>query len=171
MGWTFPYLDAKEVYDLLLYDSQEWLLLKQPVEKSLLAQLKKRYRHVYTIEELLGKGILFRVLSEGASVLRKKDYLPLLGFTSSYLVTYSLQGLTHTDKTRFGYALRGRKPGEGLLHSLGARMSGRNSLIVPAIKLEVLQEFFSQWKVGFQTTRINIPTEKSNLVDNQQEHG
>lgn len=171
MGEGFPHLDAKEVYDLLIYDSQEWLLLKYPVDRSLLTQLKKRYRHVKTIEELLSSGALFTVLSQGTSVLKKRDYLPLLGFIPSFLVTYSLQGLSHTDKTRFGYALRGRKSGEGLLISLGARMAGRNSLIVPAGRLSTLQEFFSQWKVSYQTTRINLPSEKHNPVDNQQEHG
>ncbi|NOZ80572.1 MAG: hypothetical protein GXP63_02770 [DPANN group archaeon] len=161
MGELFPYLDAKEVYDLLLLDNQEWLVLRNTPDPTALNRLRKRYRHVITLEQLMDSGELVRLFCDSTSVLRKRDYGKALGLVPTMALTYALDGLDHVQKTRFGYALRGRNSQEGALQKLGARMVGRNALMVPVRNISEMNSFFDAWKVKTRMFLTYLPEERN----------
>ena len=66
------------------------------------------------------------------------------------LVTYSLTSLSHSRKTLFGYALKGRIGRKGFVDELGGEAVGRNNVLVPTANLDKLKEFFATWNVEFK---------------------
>ena len=77
-----------------------------------------------------------------------------LNIQSVTLVTYSLTNLNHSQKTLFGYALKGRTGQKGFVHSLRGEPVGRNNILIPSSKLDELKEFFATWKVNYQIRRF-----------------
>ena len=69
---------------------------------------------------------------------------------SFILVSYSLRKLKQSDKTRFGYALKGRGGDEGVINSLRGFTVGRNVLIIPLSSRREMKEFMGYWGVEFR---------------------
>ena len=70
------------------------------------------------------------------------------------LVTYSLENLNHSQKTLFGYALKGRTGQKGFLDKLKGEAIGRNNVLIPSESLEKLREFMATWKVKYDVRRL-----------------
>lgn len=70
------------------------------------------------------------------------------------LITYSLKTLNHSQKTLFGYALKGRSGKTGYLHLLKGETIGRNSILIPTGHVSEAKEFFSTWKVQYKSRRL-----------------
>ena len=72
------------------------------------------------------------------------------------LITYDISHLNHSKKTLFGYALRGRSKGLGVLSALKGEPVGRNSMIVPAAGATEIKEFLEHWKTPHQAKEIML---------------
>ncbi|MBS1266108.1 MAG: hypothetical protein MAG795_00073 [Candidatus Woesearchaeota archaeon] len=70
------------------------------------------------------------------------------------LVTYSLTNLSHSDKTRFGYALKGRSGKGGMLKLVNGEHVGRNNILFPLEKLPEIKDFLSTWKIQYKVRRF-----------------
>lgn len=70
------------------------------------------------------------------------------------LITYSLENLNHSQKTLFGYALKGRTGQKGFLHSLNGEPVGRNNVMIPIENLNTIKEFFATWKVEYKVRKL-----------------
>ncbi len=70
------------------------------------------------------------------------------------LITYSLTNLSHSDKTRFGYALKGRDGKSGISNLINGEPVGRNNILIPYNKLHEIIEFFLTWKVKYTVRRF-----------------
>ena len=86
--------------------------------------------------------------------LLKKGYGSKLGFRLVALVTYSLENLNHSQKTLFGYALKGRTGQKGFLHRLKGEVVGRNNVLIPIENLDKIKEFFATWKVKYEVRKF-----------------
>lgn len=98
------------------------------------------------------EGILF----EGFSLVKEKSVASDYGFKSFGMFLYKTSGMSNSLKTRFYYALNGRKS-KGVLDSLeGIKMSD-NVFIVPLDKIEPAKEFLEQWKLQYRHMPAIIP--------------
>jgi hypothetical protein len=70
------------------------------------------------------------------------------------MVTYSLENLDQTQKTQFGYALRGRNGKKGLISRLRGEAVGRSNLLVPMRSQKRIDEFLSEWNVRYKVRRL-----------------
>ncbi|MFH1849779.1 MAG: hypothetical protein ABH879_06350 [archaeon] len=107
-----------------------------------------------TASRLLESELLPRAISEGHSLKRGKPVCRLLKTRSLCLVSYNLENLSHSRKTLFGYALKGRKGQEGTLDLLGGQPVGRSSVLVPLERIGDLREFMKYWGVRHSSRRI-----------------
>lgn len=70
------------------------------------------------------------------------------------MATYSLENLDHSQKTLFGYALKGRTKNKGFIQSLDGEAVGRNNVLLPLQNLPQLKEFFATWKVDYEVRKF-----------------
>ena len=111
-------------------------------------------------EDLLNKKGLLTYITDGVSLKHNKKPITMLGADEKAIITYSLENLDHIKKTQFGYALKGRKNGEGILRAAGGEALGRNNIILPYEKLPEIRLFFEHWKVSHSYKRIIEVSEK-----------
>lgn len=76
------------------------------------------------------------------------------GFRLVAMITYSLENLNHSQKTLFGYALKGRTGKKGFLDTLDGETVGRNNVLLPLEHLGQLKEFFATWKVDHEIRKF-----------------
>ena len=65
------------------------------------------------------------------------------------LFSYTLTHLTPSQKTLFGYALRGRGNAGGLIREFKGEIIGRNSFLIPASKEKEAIAFLLHWKAKY----------------------
>ncbi|MBS3119558.1 hypothetical protein J4475_01925 [Candidatus Woesearchaeota archaeon] len=141
--------------DILYYFSDDRLhLLAIGPEPNQSALLKVRRAEINSISSLISpelKTVLVAALSNnGRSIQHGKSVASLLDIKSVALVSYDLKSLNHVQKTLFGYALKGRTKGQGILSEMKGRVVGRNSVLIPSQYLSRLQAFLKQWKVPYE---------------------
>ncbi len=109
------------------------------------------------LDDLFDGSFLARqgVLVEGYSLLHGAPLAERLGFSGYTLFTYNLKNLTHTQKTRFTYALIGRNR-EGMREKLSAQALGKGALIVPMRNSYAFEAFLQRWDVAYKTKRILV---------------
>jgi len=85
------------------------------------------------LTDLFSSDFLARqgLLLEGISVFRNKKFSEVLGFKSSTLFWYTLEGLTHTQKVRFNYVLAGRNGMEGMIKRLHGKRLVSGMIKIP----------------------------------------
>ncbi len=86
--------------------------------------------------------------------LLKKSFGSKAKFRLIVLVTYSLENLNHSQKTLFGYALKGRTGQKGFLDKLDGEAVGRNNVLIPVDNLTQLKEFFATWNVKYNVRKF-----------------
>ncbi len=110
------------------------------------------------IDNIHTEPVYLSLIHEGFSV-RHGDFInKKLKTESMLLVTYSLKNLTHSQKTLFGYALKGRKEGaKSILRESGGEAIGRNNILVPVEKSEKIRSFLDSWKkISYKTRRVIV---------------
>jgi len=112
----------------------------------------------YTIKVIPPNKVMekesIRDILNGYSLKNKSPYSKISGMTLKVLASYTLKNLTQSKKTMFGYALKGRKKGEGVLSELKGIVVGRNSVIVPKEGQIRLIEFFKFWEVYYEIVEM-----------------
>lgn len=92
------------------------------------------------------EGVLF----EGYNLLKSRHIASDFGFASFGLFLYDTSKLSNAMKTRFYYALNGRKSSGGAVGSLGGIKLSDNTLAVPLDRIEPAKEFFDYWKLEYK---------------------
>lgn len=106
------------------------------------------------INNIFKEPLFLTLLHEGFSLKTNKFIYKILGVDSLVLITYSLQNLNRSQKTLFGYALKGRKNKTGLLKQLKGSVVGRNSFYIPIDKTEKIKEFLKTWNIEYKIERL-----------------
>ncbi len=169
----------KEIFDIVLYGSttrskrnandidvviifqnlplKDRLEISQKFKKSL--QIKNIDIKSININELFDKTFLARqgIITEGKSLIDDKPFSKKIGFSGFGLFNYSLEKLSNTEKTKFSYALNGRRQQEGILKKLKAKRLGKGVIIIPINKSDLFAEFLETWKIEFKQKHILIP--------------
>ena len=109
------------------------------------------------INKIFKEPLFLTLIHEGLSLKYNKFIYKMLGVDSLALVTYSLQNLSRSKKTMFGYALKGRETKNGLLGKLKGAVVGRNSFYVPIESVERAREFLKIWNVEYKVERLMRP--------------
>ncbi|HLC72102.1 MAG TPA: hypothetical protein VJH37_00805 [Candidatus Nanoarchaeia archaeon] len=83
-----------------------------------------------------------------------------MGHSSHYLdrvlFTYSLSHLTHSEKIRFYYALKGRDGKSGVVREYHIRQLGKTVLLVPSPFDSDVESFLKIWKCSMMKKRVMI---------------
>lgn len=108
------------------------------------------------VDNLHKEPLYLNLIHEGYSVKFKQFLSKNLKTKSVVLITYSLKNLTHSKKTLFGYALKGREGKNGILQKMKGEAVGRNNILAPVEKLESFREFLKSWEVNYKMKRVLI---------------
>ncbi len=121
------------------------------IVKDLSNILGERFHVTYSSLESLfeGEPIWRAIFHEGYSVLRNSPISELLGMRSVVIFSYSLEGLSASEKVRLTYTLKGRKSGEGLVEKYGGVYLGRGVIMVPVEHSDSFREVFDLWNVKY----------------------
>ncbi|MBN1156297.1 hypothetical protein JXA85_01655 [Candidatus Woesearchaeota archaeon] len=87
----------------------------------------------------------------------------VFGLERQFIITYGLESLGHSNKTLFGYALKGRGNDSGLLGEVNGSTIGRNSIILPEKGIEKIKEFMDYWKVTYATKQIFVDIQQKKV--------
>jgi predicted nucleotidyltransferase len=93
------------------------------------------------------------VLIEGRSIIDRKTLAQKLGFKGTTLFSYTLQGLTHNEKVKFNFSMKGRGK-KGVLDSVSGTAVGRGVVSVPIEKADDFEEFLKKWNITFKKKRV-----------------
>ncbi len=173
------FAQKKEIFDIVLYGSFvkgkekpkdidililfEKTPLKERTEiayefKVLISKNHKIDVKTINLKELFEKEFLARqgVLIEGYSLLHKEKFSERFGFKGYSLFTYNLKNFDHNKKTRFIYALIGRRKEKGILKQLNIISCGKGVYEVPIENSLIFEEFLKKWNVEYHKKNILI---------------
>ncbi|MFW5977592.1 MAG: nucleotidyltransferase domain-containing protein [Candidatus Nanoarchaeia archaeon] len=119
-----------------------------------------------TLEETRREGFVARegLTLEGYSLLRETFIAHEKGFFSVGFVTYSLAHVVGSRRTRFYYALQGRKDMPGILDRIGAKKFATNTIVCNYHSVEKLREFFSVWGIEYTIVPSLIPYRLRHII-------
>lgn len=90
------------------------------------------------------------ILAEGFSLTKKKNLAEIFGFEQFYLFSYNLNGLSHSEKVMFQYALKGRRGEKGLLKITKSEQLGKGVIKAPLQHSEEFKSFFEKNKINYK---------------------
>lgn len=145
--------------DLLLIFREEPLKERAKIAQNIKEILGKKISNIdiktINLRELFEKDFLARqaILTEGYSLLYNSPLSERLGFKSYALFTYNLKNLNHNEKTKFTYALIGRKT-DGITKQLSVRPLGKGAVIVPIKNSLIFESFLQRWRLNYKKSSI-----------------
>ncbi|MBI2139487.1 nucleotidyltransferase domain-containing protein [Candidatus Woesearchaeota archaeon] len=152
--------DPEDIDILLIFNGR----VDKSLEHELLLKLKtldKRISIISKTKQAIAdeafdarEGMLF----EGFSLTDKKFVASGYGFTSLGMFILSTRDLGNAKRTRFYYALNGRRGAKGELESLNAIRVSDNAFAVPLHSIEPAKAFFDFWGIQYQYVPMIIPT-------------
>jgi len=109
------------------------------------------------LKDFFSPGFFARtgVLLEGFSIFNNKPFSETMGFKAFSIFSYTLSGLTHTQKIKIGYILKGRGS-KGLIEQLNGKRLGSGAIKVP---IETSIEFEEALQ------KNNIDYKKKNVLE------
>tara|TARA_Y100000310_G_scaffold332444_1_gene408026 strand:- start:1827 stop:2504 length:678 start_codon:yes stop_codon:yes gene_type:complete len=93
------------------------------------------------------------IFLEGYSIFRGRKFSETLGFEPYSLFTYSLKGLSHTQKVKFNYLLAGRTT-EGLLKEFKGERLVNGAVKVPLENSVEFEEILKQNRIEYKKRNI-----------------
>ncbi len=132
---------------------EENLLISQQLRQGLESLGKKINIEVVSFDDFLDESFLARqgILGESHLILHKKPFSEMLGFKTFVLFRFNLVGLSNSQKTKFNYALNGRKGSSGILEQLSCDHIGPGAIKVPVQKTEEFKSFLQTHRIKFTT--------------------
>ena len=126
--------------------------------KVLISRKDKLDVKTINLKELFEKEFLAKqgILIEGYSLLYKEKFSERIGFKGSSLFTYSLKNFSHNKKTKFTYALIGRRKEKGILKQLNIIPLGKGVFEVPTENSLIFEEFLTKWETNYTKKNILI---------------
>lgn len=103
-------------------------------------------------EEMFSPNLLARqnLLTEGYSLITNKPLREILGFEGHSLFAYRIKNLSHNEKTKFQYALKGRKDKKGIIEELKGNHISAGVVLMPIENSEIFKEFLERWNVEYK---------------------
>lgn len=93
-------------------------------------------------------------MSQENDASKGKTALNRPGKREAFIVYYKLNNKSNVEKVQFSFALTGRTNQIGILQKLKGKKLGRGCLLVPALNLSKMQEFFTFWNINISTQKI-----------------
>ncbi|MFH1126771.1 MAG: hypothetical protein ABIG84_05730 [archaeon] len=100
------------------------------------------------------RGSLLEPEKSSPDNLKLRNSLNRPSRREAYIVYYKLNDKSNVKKVQFSYALTGRTNQIGILQKLKGKKLGRGCLLIPAVNLNDIQEFFKYWNVGIAMQKI-----------------
>ena len=156
-------LCKSDIVDILIAnpEEQDKLILKVIIKNNSLKEfeeaskeikrvVKKRLVLEYIeIEKILDDASFIALIPSAFSVKHSQLVRKALSAEPILLITYELTNLNHSQKTMFGYALKGRTGESGILTGLKGKAVGRNNILIPSGHTDSIIDFFATWKVKY----------------------
>lgn len=143
------------------------LIFKTKINKNKEYELRKELEHIdskisilsKTIKTFKEKSFVAResIFIEGYSLLRNNYISSDYGLVSKGIFMYKTKQLTNTKKTRFYYALNGRRSSKGVLEDLECIKLSDNIILTPLNNIDKLKEFFLNWDIEYILIPSTIP--------------
>ena len=145
--------------DILLIFNNEKLKKRTETSQNFKEKMKKGDKldiKTINLNEMFEKDFLARqgVLIEGYSLLYNVEFSKRIGFIGYSLFTYNLKKLDHNAKTKFTYALIGRRKEQGVLKKINAIPLGRGAVKVPIKNSLIFEEFLQKWDLNYTKKEI-----------------
>jgi predicted nucleotidyltransferase len=144
------------------------ILFRKEINKEIEYDYKKQASKIFTNLSLISKtedslkeasfSAREAILFEGYSLIRKKFIAYESGFDSLGIFIYQTKQLSNVEKTKFYYAINGRRGSKGILDSLNAIKLSDNIIAVPLQEIEEAKDFFASWKIEYTYTPSLIPS-------------
>lgn len=136
----------EEEYEELPYQ------LKKKVEKEdLSVDVKgKHLKEIFNPNFLAGGSII----TEGYSLISSEFLTEKLNLDNYTLFNYSLKNLDKNSKTKFTYALKGRRENPGVLKEVEGRHFAPRVVLVPVQETDDFKTFLERWGVTYEEYRI-----------------
>lgn len=151
-------LEAEDVDILLIFEE------KSLKERSEIAQnFKDRIKGILKLDiktinlkEFFEKDFLASqgVITEGYSLLYNEKFSKRLGFIGYSIFMYNLKNLNHNEKTKFTYALIGRRGEKGMLKQIDAVSLGRGAVKIPVENSIIFEDFLKKWNLNYKKENI-----------------
>ena len=93
-------------------------------------------------------------ISQENDAAKNKTLAGKPGKREAFIVYYKLNNKSNVEKVQFSFALTGRTNQIGILQKMHGKKLGRGCLLVPAMNLSQIQEFFKFWNVNISTQKI-----------------
>jgi len=122
------------------------------LKKQILSENQRKLEPGAAVQAELSVGA--RKIPEDSGAKKRKHTLNRPGRREAHIVYYGLNGMSNVRKVQFSYALTGRTHQIGVLQKLKGKKLGRGCLLVPAVNLRDMQEFFKYWTVDIATQKI-----------------
>ena len=168
----------KEVDDILLFgstvrgkekpeDTDILIIFKNKVVKEAEYKLRKALEKYFPKVSFISKtrktvidsafDARESILFEGLSLLTGKNLARQYGFTSFGMFKYDFGNWDKLQKTKFYYALNGRKGGKGISQKLGCVKLSDRILLVPLHNIELFREFLESWELEYKYIPCVLP--------------
>jgi len=151
-------LDSNDIDIVIIFENKplkERLNLSQKFKNNLKKDLKLDIKTI-NMKELFEKDFLARqgVLIEGYSLLHNEKFSKRLGFRGYSIFMYNLMNLNHNEKTRFTYALIGRRGEKGMLKNSDAVFLGKGAVKIPIENSIIFEDFLKRWNINYKKKDI-----------------
>ncbi|MFH1849360.1 MAG: nucleotidyltransferase domain-containing protein [archaeon] len=107
------------------------------------------------LHELFSAAFMARtgILEEGISVFQNRKFSETLGFRSYTLFSYSLKGLSHSEKVRFNYLLAGRTV-KGIINQLKGERIVNGAVKIPVENTLVFEDILKRYRISYNIKSI-----------------
>lgn len=143
------------------------IIFKDKVEKDLEYEIKKQLNIYYNNISIISKTkkTLFEptfdaresILFEGESLISGKNIAENYGFSRFACFKYNLKNWDNLNKTKFYYALNGRRKNEGMVKKLDAIKLSDSLILISINKMELFKDFLDSWKINYKYIPMLIP--------------
>src|SRR3989344_873906 len=145
---------------LILFKSK----VNKDVEYAIRKELDKHYNNISVISKtektLFDVGFDAResILFEGESILSGRNIAESYGFSRFAGFKYNFKGWTDLQKTKFYYALNGRRKNNGIAKELDVIKLSNSFIIVPIHKMELFKNFLDAWQINYKYIPLIMPS-------------
>ena len=151
-------LNANDI-DIVIIFENEILRKRTETAQELKEILKKQFKvdiKTINLKELFEGEFLAKqgILTAGYSLLHNEEFVKKIGFKGFSIFTYNLRNINHTEKTKFTYALIGRRDQKGIIKQINAISLGKGVVKVPIRESILFEEFLSEWKINYNKKDI-----------------
>ena len=172
-----------EIEDIILFgsimrgkenpnDIDVLVIFKKKINKEIESKIKETIDNLeldinsITLKEFQSEGFVARegVYLEGKSLITNKKIGESIGFLSIAFLQYDLKHVRGSSRTRFYYALHGRRDQIGILRQIQAKKFSDSLIIVSYDNIEPLKIFFDHLKIEYRVIPALIPKQIEKIL-------